>query len=130
MFDYEQPPPKEPADWTGTKIGFALLPVFFLFVYLGKPEMGFTVIIVLGMIAAAVYFRWKLRKHVWFWATIAFILLLHIPLFFVVRWPDTHVPAIAYSLPFGIADFLLISGAISLAQKLFSKGSSSEDEEE
>jgi hypothetical protein len=113
MFDYEQPPPeREPADWTGTKIGVALIPVFFFFVYLGKPEMGFTVMIVLGIIMIAIYLRWKLRKHVWFWATIAFILLLHIPLFFVIRWPDTNVPTIAYSLPLGITDFLLISGAI------------------
>jgi hypothetical protein len=130
MFDDEQPPPKEPADWTGTKIGFGLLPVFFLFVYFGKADMGFTVGLVVGITMIAIYLRWKLRKHVWFWATIAFILLLHIPLFFVVRWPDTNIPTIAYSMPLGITDFLLISGAISLAKKIFSKGSSSDDEEE
>jgi hypothetical protein len=51
-------------------------------------------------------------------------------LFYLVRWPDSKVPTIAYSLPMGIVDFLLIMGAIGLAEKLFSKGSSSDDGEE
>jgi hypothetical protein len=130
MFDYEKPPPEEPTDYTGPKIVAILAPVFVLFVYLGKPEMGFTVIIVLGMTMLAIYLRWKLRKHAWFWAAIAFILLLHIPLFYVVRWPESNIPTIAYSMPLGITDFLLISGAIGIAEKIFSKPSSSDDEEE
>jgi len=131
MFDDEQPPTeeKEPTDYTGLKIVAILAPVMLLFAYLGNAEMGLSVCIVLGMIAVAVYLRWKLRKYVWFWATIVLILALHVPLFFVVRWPDTKVPTIAYSMPIGIADFLLISGAISLAQKVFMKNSSSDDGE-
>lgn len=121
MFDYEAPKEKTPTDWSGTIIGLILSPVFFVFVYLGKAEMGFTAFIVLGMITLAVKLRWNLRKNIWFWATIAVVLLLHIPFLFLVHWPDTHVPTIAYSMPLGIADFLLISGAIGLAEKLFSK---------
>ena len=30
----------------------------------------------------------------------------------LVHWPESRVPTIAYSLPLGIADFLLISGAL------------------
>jgi hypothetical protein len=130
MFDYEQPPAKSPTDYTGTKIGAILLPVFFLFVYFGKAEMGFTVCIVSGVAMIAIYLRWKLRKHIWFWAAIALILLLHIPLLFWVRWPQSNIPTIAYSLPLGITDFLLISGAIGIAEKIFSKGTPSNDEEE
>jgi hypothetical protein len=130
VFDDEQTPTTRPPDYTGLKIVGVLTPVFFLFVYLGKPEMGFTVMIVLGMIMIAVYLRWRLRKRLWFWATIAFILLLHIPLFFIVRWPDSKIPTIAYSMPIGIVDFLLISGAIGLAERIFSKGSLSDDEDE
>lgn len=126
MFDYEPAKEKKSADWSGTLIGVALWPVFFFFVYLGKPEIGFTTIIVLGLSILAVKLHWKLRKHAWFWATIVVILALHVPLLFVIRWPDTNVPTIAYSLPLGIVDFLLITAGINLAQKLFSKG---EDEE-
>ena len=129
MFDYEQLPAREPTNYTGLKILALVAPVFFLFVYLGKAEMGFTVCLVVGASMIAIYLRWKLRKHAWFWAAIAFILLLHIPLFFVVRWPQSNIPTIVYSLPLGITDFLLISGAIGLAEKLFSRGSSSDNDE-
>src|SRR5580704_8536128 len=108
-------------DWSGTIIGALLIPVFFLFIYLGKAELGFTVCIVLGMVILAIKRRWKLRRHAWFWVTIAIVLALHIPFLFSVRWPRSNVPTLAFSLPFGIADFLLISGAISLAEKIFLK---------
>jgi peptidoglycan/LPS O-acetylase OafA/YrhL len=92
--------------------------------------MGLTVFIVLGAIIFAIKLRWKLRKHIWFWATIVLILALHVPLFYLVRWPQGKTPTIAYSMPLGIADFLLIMGAIGLAEKVFSKGCSSDNEEE
>ena len=130
MFDYEAPKEKSPTDWSGPIIVAMLAPLFFLFVYLGKAEMGFTACLVLGMNMLAIKLRWRLRRHVWFWATIVFILILHIPFLFFVHWPQSRVPTIAYSLPLGIADFLLISGAISLAQRVFAKNGSSDDEEE
>ncbi len=129
MFDYEEAPKeKSPTDWTGPIIVAMLAPLFFLFVYLGKAEMGFTACLVLGMFMVAVRLRWKLRRYAWFWGTIVFVLLLHIPFLFLVHWPQTHVPTIVYSLPLGIVDFLLISGAISLAQRVFGNGSSDDDE--
>lgn len=132
MFESEDDAPrvKDRTDYTGLKILGLLAPVFFFFIYLDKAELGFTVIIVLGMILLAIKLRWRLRKHVWFWITIALVLALHLPLFLMVRWPDSNVPTIVYSLPFGIADFLIIMGAVGLAEKLFANGSSSSDEEE
>jgi hypothetical protein len=128
MFEQLDEPKRERrTDWTGTLIGLALLPVFFVFVWLDKAEMGFTVFIILGMIILAIKLQWKLRKHIWFWATIAVVLAIHVPLIFIVRWPDTRIPTIAYSMPLGIADFLVISGAIALSKMLFLKGSSSGD---
>ncbi len=130
MFDYESPKKKSPTDWSGTIIGVMLLPVFFVFVFLGKAELGFNVMLVLGLVMIAVRLRWKLRKHVWFWGTIIFVLLLHVPLLFLVHWPQSNVPTIVYSLPLGIVDFLLISGALGLAEKLFSKGSSFDEDDQ
>ena len=128
MFDYEEAPKeKSPTDWTGPIIVAMLAPLFFLFVYLGKAEMGFTACLVLGMFMIAVRLRWKLRRHVWFWGTIVLVLLLHIPFLFLVHWPQSHVPTIVYSLPLGIVDFLLISGAISLAQRVFANGSADDE---
>jgi glycopeptide antibiotics resistance protein len=128
MFDDEAPKEKSSTDWTGPIIVAMLAPLFFLFAYLGNAEMGFTACLVLGMFMVAVRLRWKLRRYAWFWATVVFALLLHIPFLFLVHWPQTHVPTLVYSLPLGIADFLLISGAISLAQRVFANGSSDDGE--
>lgn len=129
MFDFDAPKEKRSTDWSGTIIGISLLPVFLVFVFLGKAEMGFTACIVLGASMGAVRFRWQLRRHVWFWATIILILALHIPLLFLVRWPDSNVPTLVYSLPLGLVDALLIMGALSLAEKIFSENSSSTGED-
>jgi hypothetical protein len=95
-----------------------LLPVFFVFVLLDKAETGFTVVLILGLIVLAIKLQWKLRKHVWFWVTIAVVLAIQVPLILIVRWPETRVPTIAYSMPLGIADFLVISGALALSKML------------
>ena len=115
-------------DYTGLKIGAILLPVFFLFVYWGKADMGLAVLIVLGVKIGAIKIRWDLRKHVWFWAIIAVILALHVPLLFMIRWPQGNVPTLFYTLPFGLIDFLIISGILELAEKLLSRDSSPKDE--
>ncbi len=124
------PRERKKTDWTGTIIGVCLLPVFFFFVYLGKPELGFTTVIVLGMALIAVYLRWKLRRHIWFWLTVICVLLIHIPFLTLIHWPQTNMPTIAYSMPFGIADFLIMSGALTLAQRIFLKESPAETDSE
>jgi hypothetical protein len=130
MFDYDAPKEKQPPDYTGLKIGAMLLPLFVLITFLANADMALAACIVLGMIIFAVKIRWNLRKHVWFWATIGFILALHIPFVLMVRWPQGNVPTLAYTMPIGIADFLITLGAIGLAQRLFSRGSSSSEEDE
>jgi hypothetical protein len=128
MFDHDPSKEKGLTDYTGLKIGAILLPMLLLFIYLGKADMGLAVFIVLGVITVAIKIRWNLSKHVWFWAIIVFILALHIPLFFIVRWPQGNLPTLFYTLPFGLIDFLIISGILGLAEKLLSKDSSSNDE--
>ncbi len=132
MFNYEQPSmeEKEPTDYTGLIIVAMLTPVFLLFVVLDKADMGLAACIVLGMAMVAIRLRWNLRKHVWFWAIIVFVLAIQLPLLSIVRWPQGKDPTLFYTMPVGIAEFLLIMGAIGLAEKIFSKGSSSDDAEE
>jgi hypothetical protein len=129
MFDYDPPKEKEPTDYTGLKIVAVLAPVFLLFALLGNADMGLTVCIVLGMIILAVKIRWNLRNHTWFWMTIGLVLALHVPLFFIVRWPQGNVPTLFYTIPLGIVDFLVVLGTLALAEKFFSTNSSSGESE-
>jgi len=125
MFDYESPKDKEPADPTGLIIGVLLGPLFLLFIWLGKADIGLTVFIVLGMTIFAIKLHWDLRKHIWFWTIIALFLALHVPLLPMIRWPQGNVSVRSYALLAGIADFVIIWGALELAEKLFAKDSSS-----
>ncbi len=125
MFDYESPKPKEPVDYTGLKIGAMVAPVFFLVTFLYNADAGLAACIVLGVILFAIKLHWYLRKQTWFWVIIAFILALHVPLIFMIRWPQGNTPTLFYTMPIGIADFLLIQAAVGLAEKIFSKDSSS-----
>src|SRR5271155_5598263 len=127
MFDYETPKEKEPVDYTGLKIGALVAPVFFLITFLYNADAGLAACIVLGVMIFAIKLRWHLRKHVWFWAIIAVILALHVPLVFMVQWPK-NAPTIFYAMPIGTADFLIISGALKFAENLMSNSSSSNDE--
>ena len=121
IFDYDPPKEEEAVDYTGLKIVGILAPVFLLITFLSNADMGLAACIVLGMVMLAIKIRWQLRKRVWFWAIIGFILVLHVPLILMVRWPQGNVPTLFYTMPLGIADFLIISGALGLAERFFSK---------
>ena len=124
MFDYDPQTGREPIDYTGLKIAGVLAPVFFLITFLRNADMALAACIVLGMIIFAIKVRWHLRRYLWFWAIIGFILALHVPLLRMVRWPQGNVPTLFYTMPLGIMDFLIISGALGLAERFFSKRSS------
>jgi len=123
MFDYEPAKEKEPVDYTGLKIVAVLAPVFFLITFLSNADMALTVVVVLGVIVLAIKLRWHLRKHLWFWATIVVLLAIHIPLVFIVRWPQGSLPTRFYTVPIGIIDFFITLVAIDTVEKFFSKDS-------
>ena len=94
MFEPDPREAKELTQHTGLKIGVILLPMLLLFAYFGKEDMGLAVAIVLAAIMVAIKIRWNLRKHIWFWAIIAVILALHVPLILKVRWPQGSAPTL------------------------------------
>lgn len=116
-------PKRKRADWTGVIIGLILLPVYILFWLYGKEELGRSVFIVLGMMMIAIRIRWDLRKRLWFWGIIVALLLAHVPLLFLFRWPQGYhgwLPAVG-ALPIGLADLLIILGAVHLVEKFIVK---------
>jgi hypothetical protein len=111
---------KKRADYNGLIIAAILIPVYLLFIYLGKEELGWTVFVVLGAIMLAVRVRWDLRRHAWFWGTIVLVLVLHVPLLFVVRWPPAMFHWVVM-LPIAVADCLMTIGIVGLVEKFGAK---------
>jgi hypothetical protein len=110
------PEEERKADYTAYVILAILLPIIFFFRYLGNFDMGMNVAICLGMCMVAIRIRWDLRTQVWFWGVIAFVLALHVPLFFLVQWPHVWVPGVAL-LPIGLADVVIILGTVRFVEK-------------
>ncbi|HLV85516.1 MAG TPA: hypothetical protein VKV39_00985 [Candidatus Sulfotelmatobacter sp.] len=129
MFDHDPPKEKAPVDSTGLKIVGILAPVFFLITFLRDADAGLAVCIVLGMVMLAIKIRWRLRKHLWFWVVIGFILALHAPLILRFQVPQGNTPTLFYTMPLGIVDFLIISGALGIAEKLFLKNASADEDD-
>jgi hypothetical protein len=119
---------KEPANYTGVIIGVIAIPFYFFFKHLGGPEMGLSAFICIGMILFAIGLRWELRNHFWFWATIVFVLLLHVPVVLLVPWPHMTINRISL-LPIGVADLLVVMGAVSFVEKFVVKYVPPDEEE-
>jgi len=82
---------KKTTDYTGLIIAAILIPVLLLFMYFGNEDLGITVVIVLAAVMVAIRIRWDLRRQLWFWETIALVLVLHIPFFYYVRIPPAWI---------------------------------------
>ena len=96
-------------------VGISTSPLFILSIYFHDPGRGQTAWIGAMMIALAVRFFWDLREHVWFWTTIAFIVLLHVPLILLIPWPLKQLSYVAL-LPAGLVDFGVAYGIIRLVE--------------
>jgi hypothetical protein len=85
------------------------------------------VFIVLVVILAVIKARWDLRRHIWFWAVIVLILALHVPLFFVLRWPSDYSPTKLRMLPLAVVDAFVVLGAVRFVEKFIVKSSGPEE---
>ncbi len=106
--------------YMGLWIVAILLPLYFAFLYAGRPDTGKYVCIGVGMHLIAIWINWDLRRHLWFWVTIATLLAVHIPFLLIIPWPSRWIPAISV-LPFGVVDCGLILGVIALMERLMKR---------
>ena len=100
-------------------------PVVLLFAHFGKFALALPTLDSAGMIGIAIYMRWRLRRQVWFWITIAVIVALHIALILFVPWTTRWVPAFMI-VPFAVADLYAVLTILSMVEKLAARQKTSE----
>lgn len=132
LFDEQKTEEQEPEEQEGGKyigliIFLLILPVLLFFTHIGKTDLGLTVGICLGMNVLAVGICWDLRRRLWFWGVVGFVLALHVPLFLVIQWPERWVSRIAL-LPIGIADLLVTVGVVRFVEKFIVKSPPPDEE--
>jgi hypothetical protein len=69
--------------------------------------------------------RWKLRGHVWFWITMAFLTALHVPLILFIPWTDKWIPVLVI-IPIGIADSYTMLWVVSIVGKFMKRPKAAE----
>lgn len=114
-------------DLTAVVILGTVLPVYGVFLWSGKPEIGRAASVCLGMFLVAIRIRWDLKGCSWFWAAVVSLLVLHLPLLVYVPWPGGRIPGVGL-LPFGLADCLIILGVIRLLEGFIKKSAHRGDE--
>jgi hypothetical protein len=64
--------------------------------------------------------RWNLRKHVWFWIAIAFVVLVQVPIVVLIPWGGKGLTGRAV-FPIAIVDGALSYGCLKMAEFLIKK---------
>jgi hypothetical protein len=78
-------------------------------------------VIAMALVASARIF-WGRRRHLWFWATLAILTVLHALLILYVPWPDVHGPIGGPALfPVGLLDIGIMCGCLKLIEKLMKR---------
>lgn len=113
--------------WGVLCVMLGALLVYLLFIYFGRFDLARPSIISAGMVAIAIALRWKLRRHVWFWATMTFLAALHLPLILFVPWTTKWIPAIVIA-PIGIGDLYVMLWVLSVVGKFVQGTDAAEDE--
>ena len=122
----EEKPDEKKTDYTGLIAAAATLPLLLYFRHIGKFDLGLNIGICLGVNIIAIRFRWSLRRHVWFWLVMAFVVAAELPLVLMIHWPKEWVPGVAL-LPIALIVFIVAMGAVQVAEKLFGKPTSAEE---
>jgi hypothetical protein len=97
-------------------------PTVFLFGIYGRLELAMPLITIIGVHALVIYFKWKLRRHAWFWIAMTASAALHVPLILFVPWHTRWVPAPALAV-IATADFCLIIWILLVVEKFLGGGS-------
>jgi hypothetical protein len=99
--------------------------LFFLFDHFGKLTIARPTLYSVAVIVITIAMRWKLRGHVWFWATMAFLASLHVPLILFIPWTTKWIPALVV-IPIGIADSYAMLWVVSVIGKFMGKQKTTE----
>lgn len=87
-----------------------------LFDHFGKLDLALPTFCSIAVLGFAIAVKWKLRRCVWFWITMAVIAALHVLLISSVPWTTKWVPALVIA-PILAVDFYAILWILSVVGK-------------
>jgi hypothetical protein len=132
IFDQEESEEQEQQEPDGgNSVGYLLvlvtLPVMIFFTHIRKTDLGVSIALCIYMNVLAVGICWDLRRRWWFWAVVALVLALHVPVILIIKWPEWWVSRFAL-LPIGLADMLITVGVVRFIEKFIVKSPPPDEE--
>jgi hypothetical protein len=87
-----------------------------LFDHFGRFSLVRPTLYSVAVLGVAIAIKWKMKRQVWFWGTMAVIVALHVLLILFVPWTTKWIPAVVI-IPIGIADLYAILALLSVVGK-------------
>jgi hypothetical protein len=87
-----------------------------LFMISGRLDLARPSLVSVAIVVLTIVMRWKLRRHAWFWLTMAVLAALHLPLILFLPWTTKWIPGFLIA-PFGIADLYVMLWVLSIVGK-------------
>jgi hypothetical protein len=114
--------------WRGILcVMFGTLLLALPFVYFRRFDLARPSIMAALMVTIAIALRWKLRRYLWFWATMTFLVGLHLPLILFIPWTTRWIPAVVIA-PVGVADLYAMLWLLSVVGRIMEEPKPSNEE--
>jgi len=92
------------------------LPVIWLFDHFGEFNLFLPTFNCVAVLGFAIAVKRNLRRHAWFWGTMAILAALHVPLILFVPWTTKWVPALAIAA-IDSGDLILILAILTVIER-------------
>ncbi len=114
-------------EWASLAALISVVPVFFIVSHFADDARALVASCSAGIIVLAVRYFWDLRKRIWFWTVVTFIVFLHVLLVLFLppptqQWNYVHLNYVQM-LPFGVLDFAFVYGIIRLVETVAKRSS-------
>jgi cellulose synthase/poly-beta-1,6-N-acetylglucosamine synthase-like glycosyltransferase len=112
--------------WGVLSVIVGSLPIAWLLDHFGRFDLARPVLYSIGTLGFILAIKWGLRRHLWFWITVAALAAFHVLLVLLVPWNTGWVPAVVV-IPIALADFYAMLAIFSVVERLVGGPQSLED---
>ena len=92
------------------------MPIPWFFAHFGKLNLFLPTFSSVAVLAIVIVIKFKLRRHAWFWGTMAGLAALHVVLVLLVPWTTKWVPALAIGA-IASADVIVMLAIIAVVER-------------
>jgi ABC-type multidrug transport system permease subunit len=102
--------------WALLCLGIGSFLAAWLFDHLGKFNLVLPTLNCIFVLGFTVAVKRKLKRHAWFWGTMAILVALHVPLVLFVPWTTKWVPALAIAA-IDSADLIVMLAILAVVER-------------